>query len=733
MRQSDQVATHARRSIDDFLYPGPRPLGRDDSQLLVGRDLDVARVVYQIYNTPVVELTAPSGTGKSSILAAGAIPALEDHGFTVVTLRSWAEVRGDTPAHYYYNALKQAFADSAETATGKTEQLLDPASWPAEPDAGLRWVAQEFEDSLVIIFDQLEELMRVDQHRAQTFLNQVVSVARETTLRQVLSLRSEFKAQLNVVESQLGIRQWQWYRLDEVKPEFVRDVIRAPRTVEPRAASVEAAPSWPVDETVLDKIVGAWAGAHAHDPGIGLLHLQATLWVLEEEIGTYPQAWTWEAAERSSLFSELVTVSSDSQRREAVASSLLRYIEFALAYLEQSLHIEGNRWAGAETRYAIARFVDDLSSAGYKIPMSVDDLFLKCYEGLQDLRSDRKALQRLRRVWEQQDVIASDDAADLLQVAQASLEEWSPEGEREPLVFRERFFSGRLWQKEALEGLCELEVIFERALRWLESRGIVRITPDSNRVRLVTLIHDGFGSALNTWAEHAAKEPDFYLRALVGENGTSVLGGREQSPSRNDRGVYESFAENGPYYLVVEDRKGKAKGSALQWSGCSVDYTHFKDVVFDDCDFRGTVFFDCRFTNVEFRDCYMPGVLFISPTVCGDKGLTITDTITRTMSVTGGGSEAEAPLTFDSIMVAEINGHQERVDGLFISDFAGPWLIKNSSFKHLSIINSGTGTIRRSTLSLIQVEDLPGPVAVEASDLRMVESGVMRDGRTRYL
>lgn len=718
MGNVEGAASQPRRNVEDFLYPGPRPLGRNDIQLLVGRELDVARLVYQIYNCPVVEITAPSGTGKSSILAAGVIPSLGEYGFTVVTLRSWAEVRGDSPREYYYHALKQAFADTS----GEGIALLDPQGWPEDPDEGMAWVAEQFQDSLVVIFDQLEELMRVDEHRAQTFLQQVVSAARESTIRQVLSLRSEFKAQLNVVESQLGIKQWHWYRLDDVAPEHVRDVILAPRRAPETGdgAAGETSVEWPIEEGVVDTIRAAWDGARERDPAIGLLHLQAALWVLEEEMGTRPTEWSWSLAEGSSLFNDLVEAADASQQRAAVASALLRYIELALSYLEGSLRIERNRWAGVETRYAIARFVDDLSSAGYKIPVSVDDLFLTCYEGLQDLRADRQSLRKLRRLWEAAGVIQSEDAAPLAEVARSRIDEWRRE-EGDPLVLRDRFFSGRLWKKELLEGLCEMEVVFERALRWLESRGIVRITPDSNGVRLVTLIHDGFGNALNSWAERAAREPDYYLRALVGENGTSVLGGTEQKP------------------LQVNDRKGRTKAYALQWSGCSIDNTDFTNVVFEDCDLRGTVFSECRFTNVEFRSCYMPGVLFIEPTIAGEKGLVISDSITRTLSVTGGGSVDDAGLTFDSIMEADpkdLAGDETKspgVDGLFISGFDGPWTIKGSSFRHLSVTDSGKGSIRRSNLALIRVDRLPEPVSVQASDLRMVDSGVMPDGRVRFL
>lgn len=688
---------------DRFLYPGPRPLGRADSQLLVGRDKDVARLVYQVYNYPVVEITAPSGTGKSSILAAGVIPSLEQYGFRVVTLRSWAEVRGDH-AEYYYHALRQAFVDS-----GADQAEL--AEWPTQADDGIPWAIERFEGSLVVIFDQLEELMRVDAPKANEFLLQVVRLARESSIRQVLSLRSEYKSQLSVVESQLAITQWQWYRLGEIDDEHVPGVIRAPRALTDG--------DWGLADEVLGVLIDSWQVAKASESAIGLLHLQATLWVLEEEIGGPDVDWTSDAALRSPLYAALVE-ESPQQRTVAVASALLSYVDLALAHLERSLHVPDNPWAGLETRYAVARFVDDLSSAGYKIPMSVDDLFLRCYEGLQDLRADRTRLRELRRLWEAEGVSASDDPGELMRVARDGISAWGRKDHAEPLALRDRFFSGRLWKFDPVEGLCELEVIFQRALSWLGLRGIVRVTPDSKGVRLVTLIHDGFGTALNMWAESAAREPDYYLRALVGENGTSVLGGASDTQR-----------------LLVSGGSDRGSAMALQWSGCSVDFTDFRDLVFDNCDLRGTIFFRCRFENVRFVNCYMPGALFIEPTIAGPEGLLFTDTITRTLSVMGGMAEGDAALVFDAVEEADSEELAEDqspgADGLFLEGYRGRWQITNSRFSHLSVIRCGSGSIDRSDLSLIQVDELPGPISATKSKLTHVLSGVMPDGETVYL
>lgn len=744
------------RGVDEFRYPGPRPLGRGDSQLLVGREKDVARLVYQIYNYSVVEVTAPSGTGKSSLLAAGVIPVLETYGFTIVTLRSWAEVRGVLPADYYYNALKRAFVD--------TKVAEDLTLWPQDSEEGLAWVAERLGGSLIVIFDQLEELMRVDEHQAQEFLEQVVRFARESSIRQVLSLRSEFKSQLNAVESELAITQWQWYRLEEIDEGFLPDVIHAPRRGDFADRLGAEQQPWPIAEDIVSTIVAAWKGAKAHTASLGLLHLQAALWVLEEQIGDSSVPWTVEAAAGSGLFLALTRAGIDveqgdvdddlrlaaerakaKKQAEAVSSALLTFIALSLGHMERSLNKNAEAESsstpigfkgkprrsrpGTETRFAVARFVDDLSSGGYKIPQSVDDLFLKCYEGLQDLRADRAQLSKLRRIWEKEEVIGSQDSGVLLRVAEEHLAEWRPsDPAKPPLALRDRFFSGRLWKHpstreshrglsglDALEGLCSLEVVYQRALSWLVDRGIVRITPDARGVRLVTLIHDGFGDALRLWADETSQEPDFFLSALVGENGTSVLSGAKVS-GYNDKA----------------DEEYDNSAWALQFSGCSIDDAHFVDVVFDTCDLRGTIFFQCVFENVTFRNCYMPGALFLEPLVTGQQGLVFTDSITRTIAVMGGSAEGDAPLVFDGVEAPEegalASDQSPGVDGLFLERYNGTWRITNCDFRHLSVLSCGTGTIRNSSLRLIHVEDLPAPVDVHASSLHFVDAGNTPDG-----
>ena len=63
-------------------YVGPRPVGH--GEVLYGRDPEVAALVDLVIAKRIVLLYSPSGAGKTSLLNAGLIPALQAEGFCVL-------------------------------------------------------------------------------------------------------------------------------------------------------------------------------------------------------------------------------------------------------------------------------------------------------------------------------------------------------------------------------------------------------------------------------------------------------------------------------------------------------------------------------------------------------------------------------------------------------------------------------------------------------------------------
>ena len=60
-------------------YPGLRPYLRDEADLFFGRDEQVAQVLGRLHEARFLAVVGTSGCGKSSLVYAGIIPALETY------------------------------------------------------------------------------------------------------------------------------------------------------------------------------------------------------------------------------------------------------------------------------------------------------------------------------------------------------------------------------------------------------------------------------------------------------------------------------------------------------------------------------------------------------------------------------------------------------------------------------------------------------------------------------
>jgi hypothetical protein len=91
-------------TADQKPYVGPRPFGREEEDLFIGRDREARDLCSLVVAHPIVVLYAASGAGKSSLLNAGLIPLLEARGYEVLPP---ARVGGRIP-----DAVKNAGVDN---------------------------------------------------------------------------------------------------------------------------------------------------------------------------------------------------------------------------------------------------------------------------------------------------------------------------------------------------------------------------------------------------------------------------------------------------------------------------------------------------------------------------------------------------------------------------------------------------------------------------------------------
>jgi WD40 repeat protein/DNA-binding SARP family transcriptional activator len=177
-------------------YKGLRAFAEADAGDFFGRDGLVARLVSRLAQageaSRLLAVVGPSGSGKSSLVRAGLVPALRrgavagsDRWFVTEMLpgrRPFAELE----AALLRVAPSPLPPNLAEQLTADADALVRAA----------RWVLPDDDSELVVVVDQFEELFTLvtDEQQRAAFLAAVVAAATDprSRIRVVLTLRADF-------------------------------------------------------------------------------------------------------------------------------------------------------------------------------------------------------------------------------------------------------------------------------------------------------------------------------------------------------------------------------------------------------------------------------------------------------------------------------------------------------------------------------------------------------------
>lgn len=176
-------------------YRGLAPFDEEHAAYFHGRDEDVARLVAAAGRHPVVAVAGGSGTGKSSLLRAGLLPALREGGATVADCRP---VAGLTAA----GSLATALARPLDLGPDLTNALVNRLRADPSPTVSRRLAGELAERSrgpLVLLLDQFEEAVAADPDGARELLALVIGLVsalpappgEPPPLRAVLTVRWE--------------------------------------------------------------------------------------------------------------------------------------------------------------------------------------------------------------------------------------------------------------------------------------------------------------------------------------------------------------------------------------------------------------------------------------------------------------------------------------------------------------------------------------------------------------
>lgn len=175
-------------------YPGMAPFREEECDYFFGRSAEIEQLVQRLRHHPFVAIIGPSGSGKSSLVFAGLIPALRRS--TLFGVGHWA-VRvmrpGEEPQAALHQALGVTVVEKVNVAT-----LL-----AAEPDAR----------RLLLVVDQFEEVFTLGSAQCAAFLEDLRRLMTVAGCFVVITVRADFYPDLmssslwsEVEPHQVGVR-----------------------------------------------------------------------------------------------------------------------------------------------------------------------------------------------------------------------------------------------------------------------------------------------------------------------------------------------------------------------------------------------------------------------------------------------------------------------------------------------------------------------------------------------
>jgi len=172
-------------------YPGLRPFQEDDAEYFFGRESEVDDLVARLGRQRFAALTGNSGCGKSSLIRAGLLPALQAGSLTTAGSR-WhiAALRpGESPVESLAAAMQVLGSNGIEQTLLRSSLGLSEAVRQARLDAS---------ENVLVVVDQFEELFRnkVSRDESIAFVRLLLEAVRQSALPiyVIIVLRSEFFA-----------------------------------------------------------------------------------------------------------------------------------------------------------------------------------------------------------------------------------------------------------------------------------------------------------------------------------------------------------------------------------------------------------------------------------------------------------------------------------------------------------------------------------------------------------
>ncbi len=151
-------------------YRGLNALDEKDAPIFFGRDAETLEVLSRVESRRLVMVLGASGSGKSSLVAAGVLPKLRERGWQILRL-----VPGDDP----FLSMALAMVSQLEALQVPPVEYLSAArrraeALRAEPKALVQQLSATLPNARLLLFiDQFEEVFTLAQHNASLSAGEV--------------------------------------------------------------------------------------------------------------------------------------------------------------------------------------------------------------------------------------------------------------------------------------------------------------------------------------------------------------------------------------------------------------------------------------------------------------------------------------------------------------------------------------------------------------------------------
>jgi hypothetical protein len=224
-------------------YPGLRPFRQDEAELFFGRDDEVDAMVDRLAATRFLAVVGPSGSGKSSLVGCGLLPALR-LGRMAGAGSAW-RIAQFRPGSRPFDALARALAVPGVLFDGRDAPESGAPVRAEIVEAGLRLSGRGLIDvveqaplapdaNLLVVVDQFEELFRDPQggagDEATAFVSLLLEAAEQADnpIRVVATLRADFLGECTRFAGLVGAINAGLHLVSRLTREERREVIVGP-------------------------------------------------------------------------------------------------------------------------------------------------------------------------------------------------------------------------------------------------------------------------------------------------------------------------------------------------------------------------------------------------------------------------------------------------------------------------------------------------------------------------